>query len=514
MNYMIGVDIGTTSTKVVVFNLQGQLQTVVRQLYPLYHDQPDYAEEEPEAIYAAVVTGLTAVIKQQNMRPNEIKGIAFSSAMHSVILMGQDDQPLTRALTWADNRAVTEAAELKASPLGQQLFARTGVPIHPMSPLTKLMWFKRHQPELLQQTKQVLGIKEYVLWRLFGRYIEDYSIANATGLFNLNTLDWDAAALKLAGIKRAQLPQLVDTDYQINGLAADLAAKIGLDVETPFIVGASDGTLSNLGLNAVRPGDVAVTIGTSGAVRMVANAPQIDPAGRLFTYYLDATHWVIGGPVNNGGIVFQWVRDQLFASEKAVADQAGTDLYTQLTQLAATIPAGAGGLLCQPYLGGERAPLWNADARGSYFGLTQSHTRAHLVRATLEGVVYNLNAVLQLVKTLTDEPLTIQASGGFAHSQLWCQILADVFAQTVNIPASIESSALGAVILGMKSLGYITDLHEATALISTAQQIQPVAANVVIYQQLVPIWTSVTEKLSTEYAQIAAFQREFPALEQ
>jgi gluconokinase len=513
MDYMIGVDIGTTSTKVALFDLHGKLQTVSRQLYPIYHELPDRAEEDPAAIFAAVIAGLTAVVHDKAVQQTEVKGIAFSSAMHSVILMDKHDQPLTRAITWADNRAVATAKVLKDSANSQQLFARTGVPIHPMSPLTKLMWFKQNQPELLRQTKQVIGVKEYVLWRLFGRYVEDYSIANATGLFNINTLDWDEAALDLAGITRAQLPELVDTDYQLRGMDQEIAATIGLAADTPVIIGASDGTLSNLGLNAIRPGAVAVTIGTSGAVRMVAATPKVDAAGRLFTYYLDKTHWVIGGPVNNGGIVFQWVRDQLFAPEKAIAATQGTDLYEKLTQLAATVPAGAGGLLCQPYLGGERAPLWNADARGSYFGLTQSHTRAHLVRATLEGVVYNLNAVLQLLKALTDGPLTIQASGGFAHSELWCQILADVFAQTVSIPTSIESSALGAVVLGMKSLGYIDDLHDVAAMMGTAKQIIPVAADVEVYQKIIPIWSSVTEKLSSEYEQIAAFQREFPVMQ-
>ncbi|MFC6169490.1 gluconokinase [Loigolactobacillus jiayinensis] len=508
MDFMIGVDIGTTSTKVVLFDLKGQMQAVSRQLYPLYHDQPDFAEEDPNEIFTAVVTGLIEVIQKQQLLPADIKGIAFSSAMHSVILMDQADQPLTRVLTCADNRAEKEAEQLKTATQANALFTRTGVPIHPMSPLTKLMWFKQNQPQLLAQAKQIIGIKEYVLWRLFGRYVEDYSIANATGLFNLNTLDWDEPALALAGIKRAQLPQLVDTDYQLKGMNPAIATKIGLAMDTPVIIGASDGTLSNLGLNAIQPGAVAVTIGTSGAVRMVAPTPQVDPAGRLFTYYLDRTHWVIGGPVNNGGVVFQWVRDQLFPAEQAQAQRDGTDLYEKLTQLAAAIPAGSNGLLCQPYFGGERAPLWNAAARGSYFGLTQSHTRAHIVRATLEGIVYNLNAVLQLLQALTDMPLTIQASGGFAHSQLWCQILADVFGQPINIPASIESSALGAVIVGMKSLGYIDSLDEVKTLVTTTRQVQPLAANVAVYQKIMPLWAEVTEKLTAEYAKIAALQQE------
>ncbi|MCI1986237.1 MAG: gluconokinase [Lactobacillus sp.] len=507
METMIGVDLGTTSTETVLFDLQGHALATANIDYPLYQDEPEMAEEDPEVIFEAVVTGLSQVLRQNGASAATVKGVAFSAAMHSVILLDAQYQPLTRVITWADNRAAAAAEQLRQLPNAQALVQRTGVPIHPMSPLAKLMWLKAAKPELLAKTQYVVGIKDYVLWRLCGELVQDYSLANATGWFNLHTLDWDPEAMALAGITPAQLPRLVDTNYILPRIDPAFATVTGLSPETPVIIGASDGTLSNLGVNAIAPGVLAVTIGTSGAVRVVVDQPIVDPNGKLFTYYLAPGRWVIGGPVNNGGIVFRWVRDQLFAPEKLTAEQLHIDPYTLLTEIAAKVPAGADGLLFHPYLGGERAPIWNADARGSFFGLTRRHTRAHMVRAALEGIVYNLYAVMLLIQGVAGEPVAIQATGGFAQSALWRQMLADIFEREVTIPASYESSALGAVVLGMQALGLIDSLDAVAEMVGATNVHEPNKATFGAYRTLLPIWIRLAREVAGEYAAIAAFQR-------
>ncbi|MCG4282230.1 gluconokinase [Lacticaseibacillus saniviri] len=510
MDYMIGVDLGTTSTKVVLFDMKGQSHAYANNPYPLYQDTPDMAEEDPEEIFEAVIAGLTEVMRKGKVQPGELKGVSFSAAMHSLILMDKDNKPLTRVITWADNRAAKYAEDLKASGVGAELFAKTGVPTHPMSPMVKLLWLKAEQPDLFNQTAHFIGIKDYILYRLFGKYVQDYSLANATGLFNIFNMDWDDQALEVTGVKREQLPELVSTEYQLTGMSASYASVTGIDPATPFIMGASDGTLSNLGVNAIDPGVLAVTIGTSGAVRVVVDKPVVDPKGRLFTYYLDDGKWVVGGPVNNGGIVFRWVRDQLFAPEKITAEQMQVDSYEILTDIASKIPAGADGLLFHPYLGGERAPIWDANARGSFFGLSRQHTRAHMVRAALEGIVYNLYMVMLMIEGVAGKPKAIQATGGFARSELWRQMLADIFEQEVNIPESFESSALGAVVLGMKSLGIVDDLSVVKDMVGVTNTHKPNEANFEVYRELLPIWIRLTRELSGEYSSIAEFQRNHP----
>ncbi|WP_125702970.1 gluconokinase [Lacticaseibacillus daqingensis] len=510
MSYMIGIDLGTTSTKTVLFDAAGQNVASATVLYPLYQDVPDAAEEDPEEIFQAVISGLTTVMRKGHIRPDELAGVGLSAAMHSVILLDAADQPLTRVITWADNRAAAFADQLKARPDALELVQRTGVPIHPMSPLVKLMWLSATDPALVARAKHIVGIKDYILFRLFGQYVQDYSLANATGLFNLHTMTWDPQALQLAGVQAAQLPQLVDTDYQLRGLNPAYATVTGVPIDTPFIIGASDGTLSNLGVNALAPGVLAVTIGTSGAVRVVVDHPVVDPNGKLFTYYLAPHRWVVGGPVNNGGIVFRWVRDQLFAPEKLTADQLHLDPYSLLTEIAATVPAGANGLLFHPYLGGERAPLWNAAARGSFFGLTRQHTRAHMLRAALEGIVFNLYAVMLMIEGLTGRPTAIQATGGFARSDLWRQMLADIFEQDVTIPASFESSALGAAVVGMKALGLVDSLDAVGAMVGTTHVHHPDTSTFPTYRTLLPIWIRLGREMAGEYQALAEFQRTQP----
>ncbi len=240
---------------------------------------------------------------------------------------------------------------------------------------------------------------------------------------NLEQLDWDQEALHLAGITVEQLSRLVPTTYKMEGLEKDYAVAMGLSEATPFIIGAADGVLSNLGVNAIQPGVVAVTIGTSGAIRTVIDQPVTDPQGRTFCYALTERHWVIGGAVNNGGMLLRWVRDEWAASEVETAKQQGVDVYDVLTEMAGAIRAGSDGLLFHPYLTGERAPLWNPDARGSFFGLTMRHGKAHLIRSVMEGVIFNLYAVLLAMEGQMGQPVQLLATGGFARSPLWRQIM-------------------------------------------------------------------------------------------
>lgn len=507
MKYMLGVDIGTTSVKTVLYDLDGQVQGYSNDGYELYQDTPDMAEEDPEEIFSAMTEGITEVLRKANVSTGELQGVSFSCAMHSLILLDENHKPLTRAITWGDNRSVQYADSLKASPEGMELYQKTGVPIHPMTPLSKMMWLQNDEPELFAKARWFVGIKEYILYKLFGQLKEDYSIANATGLFNIYNLDWDDQALEIAGVTRDQLPELVDTTYQLHGLKEEYAKTLGMDQDTPFIIGASDGPLANLGVDAIQPVVVAVTIGTSGAVRVISDKPRTDPKARVFCYYLAKDMWVIGGPVNNGGVVFRWVRDELCAPEKVTAEQMQIDPYDLLTEIAAKIPSGSDGLIFLPYLGGERAPIWDANARGTFFGLNRTTNRAQMIRATLEGIVYNLYTVMLALEEVVGKPKSIQASGGFARSELWRQMLTDIFEQDVSIPESFESTALGAATLGMYSLGIIDNLSDVSKFVGTTVTHHPNPENFAAYRELIPIYIRLSRSLQPEYKNIAEFQR-------
>ncbi|MFE4144098.1 gluconokinase [Peribacillus sp. YIM B13472] len=505
-SYMLGVDIGTTSTKAVLFTNKGDVIQQENIGYPLYTPDMTTAEQDPEEIFQAVLKAFTNITKQHSDK--QISFISFSSAMHSVIAMDENDQPLTRCITWADNRSEAWAHKIKDELDGHEVYKRTGTPIHPMSPLSKITWIVNDHPEIATNVKKYIGIKEYIFKKFFDQYVVDYSLASSMGMMNLKNLDWDEEALRIAGITRGQLSELVPTTKVFNNCDPDLAKQIGIDPQTPFVIGASDGVLSNLGVNAIRKGEIAVTIGTSGAIRTIIDEPKTDEKGRIFCYALTEKHWVIGGPVNNGGMVLRWIRDEFASSEVETAKRLGIDAYEVLTKIAERVRPGADGLLFHPYLAGERAPLWNPDVRGSFFGLTLSHKKEHMIRAALEGVIYNLYTVFLALTECMDGPVTrIQATGGFARSAVWRQMMSDIFESEVVVPESYESSCLGACILGLYATGEIDSFEVVSEMIGNTHKHTPKDDSVKEYRQLLPIFINLSRVLENEYTQIANYQR-------
>jgi gluconokinase len=512
LSCVLGVDIGTTSTKAVLFTETGAIISQKAIAYPLYTPTVGAAEQDPEEIWTAVTTSVRTLIETSKIDTSQLLCLSFSAAMHSLIAIGDNSQLLTRSITWADTRSAKWANQLKENQQGQAIYSRTGTPIHAMSPLVKLIWLRNEHPEIFKQAAKFISIKEYIFYRLFKQYLVDYSIASATGLMNLKELTWDKEALSIAGITQQHLSQLVPTTHIVEKISEASARELGIPVNTPIVMGASDGVLANLSVGAISPGNVAVTVGTSGAVRAVVEQPWIDPQERLFCYALTENHWVIGGAVNSGGVIFRWIRDQLGEAEVAKAKEVDKDPYDLLMNLAQSVPPGADGLVFHPYLTGERAPIWDANARGSFFGLTLRHTKAHLIRAVLEGIAFNLNLVLQALEDCIGKPKSIQATGGLAKSLLWRQILADVFAQEITVPASYESTCLGAAVLGLYALKKIPSLDVVSQMIGACKQQQPLSKNVEIYQKIIPLYNRLLNLLQEEYASITQLQEELSHL--
>ncbi|MDB5275817.1 MAG: carbohydrate kinase [Ferruginibacter sp.] len=443
MDYFIGIDIGTTSTKAVAFSSTGVVLAKQSSGYPILHPQENQSEQNPQEILKAVIQCLTGIAKQL---PHDVAVlISFSAAMHSLILMDVNDQPLTNCIIWADNRAGELAVALKQTPQGEKYYHSTGVPIHAMSPLCKMFWFKKNEPLFFSKCSKFIGIKEFVFHRLFGKYIVDTAIASATGLLNSTELQWEADILADLGIEKNHLSTIVPCphiEYLRTEIQSNTAEQLKAFKETAFVVGSSDGALANLGSGATAAGSMAVTIGTSSAARVVTSQPITDKSMRTFCYHLNGEQYILGGASSNGAIVIQWLKEQLLKDKTA---------YDEFINLATNVAAGSDKLLLLPYILGERAPLWNPDARGVYFSLDIKHTTAHLVRAAMESVVYNVYSIGKIL--MEKSPVTtIYANGGFTESPLWVQMLADTFNLPVNVIAVEECSALGAVMVGMQAL--------------------------------------------------------------
>lgn len=442
MNYSIGIDIGTTAAKAVAFSERGEVLARYATDYKMRHTQPDYSEQDPDEILAAVTSGIQQVV--QVLHPHYPSFVSFSAAMHSLILVDEKGKLLTPCIIWADNRAAAIAETLKKRDEGPLFYHSTGVPIHPMSPLCKLLWFKENEPQLFHTAAKFIGIKEYIFHRLFNAFLIDTSIASATGLLNIKTLEWDEQVLSYVGVPSGKLSRVVSTKHVC--YYNNIYTKLMLPAGTPFILGSSDGALSNIGAGAIGSHSMGVTIGTSSAVRVMTAAPQTDHRMRTFCYHANGGNYIVGGASNNGAVVLQWLKDDLLQTE---------DSFETLFEQAAAIEPGCDGLLMLPYILGERAPLWNAQAKAVCFGLSIRHTKAYLIRAAMEGIIYNVYSIGKTVaenKNITE----LYASGGFVNSSLWVQMLCDVFNVKVLVSEALETAASGAAMVGADALNLTT----------------------------------------------------------
>ena len=497
MRVVIGIDIGTTNTKAVAFTDGGMVLGSASGSYPVYTDAAGRHELDPDQLLAAVVASLREVIEKlaaaglagRAAKGKGLAGISFSCAMHSLIAVDADGHPLTRAITWADTRSESYAHALKGSEVGKRIYAATGTPIHAMSPLCKLLWMRDEQPLVFERAARFISVKEYIWRRLFGKYFVDHSLASATGLFDIRRKAWNPDSLLLAGIDAGRLSEPVPCTYWEAGLLPGWAS-LGLPADLPFVIGSSDGCLANLGTGAVRRGDTALTIGTSGAIRMTTTTPETDPQERIFNYVLADGYYVCGGATNNGGNVLQWYSEQVLGRRGADAAEV-----ERLVAEAAMVAAGCEGLVFLPYLLGERAPVWDAHAKGVFFGVRSIHDQRYFLRAILEGVSYSLRQIGASLEETIGPIERIYASGGFSRSPIWLQLMADIFQKKVVVTGSADASAVGAAQLGFYALGILPGLDAAALLVKVESVYEPDAGRAAVYEHNYRVFTELYTRL-------------------
>lgn len=480
----VGVDVGTSSARAVAFDATGGAHAAVSRSYHLRHPAPHRAELDPEEVWEATATSLTETVAAATESGHRVVALALSSFMHSLLALDARDRPLTGLLTWADARAGSQVEAVRRAPEAADIYRRTGVPLHPMSALAKLLWYRDEDSATHRSAARWCSIKDFLLLRLTGRWVLDVSVASASGLFELASGRWDESLLELTEVPASTLPPLVPATEIVAELDEPRAERFGLVPGTPVVAGAADGVLANVGVGALDPRVTVCSIGTSGAVRRTVDRVVTDGEGRTFCYALDGDHWVVGGSINNGGVVLDWLTEKLFPDVAEEAERAGRDPHELLDVIAARSEPGARGLLFLPYLLGERAPQWNPDARGLIFGLGISHGQEDIIRAAFEGVVLQLRSVERVLEDICQPATEIRATGGFAASDLWCQIMADTFGVPVTVVADVEGTAWGAAVVAMKAVGAIDSFESAPRAKGTSTIYEPRPAEYGLYERL------------------------------
>ncbi|MDX2046539.1 MAG: gluconokinase [Chitinophagaceae bacterium] len=504
MECIITIELGTNAVRVFAFDLKSNIIGSMKGSYPTFHTEPDYSEQDPEQIFITMLYVLKNFLTEKiHSKKYKVRSICFSASMHSVLAIDKKGVPLGNAITWADNRGKKEAQELKKHPLGKILYTATGTPIHPMSPLVRIAWIKDHDAQKFKASDKFVAIKTYIIQQLTGEYVLDYSLASATGLMNIHNLKWENDALYFAGITAGRLPDLVPVFYSAGKLRKEYQTSLGLSASTKIITGSSDGCLATLGAGVWGKGKAVITIEDSGAVRVAGKQVLQDEKQRFFNYLLTEKFYVSGGPTNNGGIIFDWFTKQFgdfknrFDIEFCMED---------LIHEASKIHAGSDGLLFLPYLLGERAPIWNANARGVYFGVNIKHERSHFIRATIEGILYEIYSIgktLQEHRTIN----SLSINGSFASIPFCSQMIADIFNKPVNLRKNSDSIGLGAFLLCATDMGIYKTLEEAAQTVTLPDSYKPQKADHEMYMKYFPVFEKLSTKLSDEFGEIAGLQK-------
>lgn len=441
--YFLGIDVGTGGTRAVVIDDRGSVLSSASQEHkPFASPKIGWAEQDPVDWWQACGTAVSSALKQSSLRGDQIACVGFSGQMHGAVMLDGQGRVVRPTPIWCDVRSEKQAQELTSQIGAQRLRQLTCNPSLTNFTLTKCLWVRENEPENWSRVRSLMLPKDYVRFRLTGEHATDVADASGTLLLDVAHRCWSQEMLDFAQMDRALLPALYESPEICGRVSGEGAAATGLVRGTLVVAGAGDQAAGAIGIGVISPGAVSATIGTSGVVLAATNTPALDPQGRVHTFcHGMVNRWLVMGVTQAAGLSLRWFRDQFGAVDGHV------DSYEDLTGQAAKIPAGSDGLLWAPYLMGERTPYLDAKARGMLVGLTASHTRAHVIRAILEGVAFSLRDTFTIFEQIDVPVRSVRLGGGGARSPLWRQIQADVYDQSVEIVAVEEGAAYGAAIL-------------------------------------------------------------------
>ena len=450
-----------------------------------------WAEQRPEDWWRACGLAVRHALAKSCLAGDAVACVGFSGQMHGAVMLDEQARVVRPALIWCDVRTEPQCRELTSKIGAERLIQLTCNPALPNFTLTKFLWVRNNEPENWKRVRSVMLPKDYVRFRLTGDRAIDMSDASGTLMLDVAHRRWSREVLQAAEIDDRLLPALYESPDVCGKVSVEGAAATGLKIGTPVVAGAGDQAAGATGMGIVAAGAVSATIGTSGVVFASTDRPALDAKGRLHTFcHAVPRRWHVMGVMQAAGLSLRWFRDQFGAG---VDD--GRDPYERLTDEAATAPPGCEGLLWTPYLMGERTPHLDANARGALIGITASHTRAHVIRAILEGVAFSMRDTLTIFEEMPVPVKGIRLGGGGARSQLWRQIQADVYGRQVEVVEAEEGAAYGAAMLaGVGARIWPTVDDACDSIVRVAQRTAPQSA--------------VTEVMNTAYA---AYRRVYPA---
>lgn len=500
MDYLIGVDLGTSATKTVLFDTKGAVISSATQEYPLYQPHNGWAEQNPEDWWNAVAATIHAVVQKSAVSPENIKGIGISGQMHGLVLLDKGGHVLRRSIIWCDQRTAEECGEITALVGAKRLIEITANPALTGFTASKILWVRKHEPAVYEKMAHILLPKDYVRYRLTGEFATEVSDASGMQLLDVPNRCWSKEVLQKLEIDSALLPTVYESPEVTGYITPQAAERTGLNKGTAVVGGAGDNAAAAVGTGVVEDGKAFTTIGTSGVVFAHTSSISIDPQGRVHTFCCAVPGcWHVMGVTQAAGLSLKWFRSQFCAAEEEIAKGMGVSPYYLMDQEAAHVPVGSNRLLYLPYLMGERTPHLDPDCRGTFFGLSAIHTRYDMMRAVMEGVTFSLRDCVEILRGMGAAPNDMFACGGGA-SPFWRQMLADVFNCSIKTVSSKEGPALGVAILAGVGVGLFPDVPLACrTLIRSNPPQEPAADHVKAYERYYQVYRGLYPALQKSY---------------
>ena len=494
--YILAHDLGTSGNKATLFSTDGQLIGSRTYAYDVYYDQPLYAEQDADAWWEAVCLSTKELMAAYSVDAEDVKAVSFSGQMMGCLPVNREGQALRRSIIWADQRAQKEAALLGEKIDDQKFYNIVGHRNTASYGIQKAMWLKANEPEIYENTYKFLNAKDYMVFKLTGKFYTDCSDANSMTCFDLAARQWSEEIVEASGVDYDKLPEIVESVQYIGNVTEKAAKETGLSTDTKVIMGAGDGVAANVGAGCVEPGKAYCCMGTSAWVAGTSEKPVLDANRRIVCW----AHAVPGmyspnGTMQYAGGSYKWMKEVICHEEIRMAEEQGCSPYDIINERIASCSPGAEGLLFLPYLMGERAPRWNPDAKGVFFGLTASSSREQILRSVLEGIVMNLGICLDILRQQTpvDELLLI---GGAARSSQWQKAIADIFRVPVLVPQYLEeANSMGAAVIAGVGSGLFEDFSAIDRFIKIQQRMEPNETDMKVYEALRPKFDAVYEAL-------------------
>lgn len=506
MKYLLGLDIGTSGTKTILMAEDGNIVADATFEYPLYQEKNGWAEQDPMDWWNAVCLGTKKVLSLSGVSKNDICSIGLSGQMHGLVMLDSAGKPLRRSIIWCDQRTGEEAQWMEDNIGREKMIEVTANP--PMTGFTaaKILWVKNHEPELYAKCAHILLPKDFIRYMLTGCYATEVSDASGMQLMDVPGRCWSVEILDRLGIEKKLLGKMYesqDVTGEVNGEAAEAT---GLCPGTLVVGGAGDNPASAVGTGIVSEGSAFTTIGTSGVVYAVSDDVHIDLKGRVHTLCASVPgKWTVMSCTQGAGLSLQWFRNQFCAEEREKAASLGVDPYDVMGELAAKIPIGADKLIYLPYLMGERSPHPDADCRGTFFGLSAIHTKAHLIRSVMEGVAYSQGECVDVFKEMGIMPSAMAICGGGARSPLWRQMLCDIYDCNVYTLKTELGGAFGGAILAGVGAGVYESIEKACSdLITKDKHYTPISENSAAYRKYMALYSSLYGTLKDSWKRLAA----------